>query len=424
MNYKGLVLGGLLDRYEKSRHFMEGNSQRRVLLNLAKGDLPEYDIESPLIRETFNSVVDELAGKGLISFEWLKYEEGNIIEKVWLNTSRVEDCYTEISRKAKRTVLDTLLKRVINLKETTKGSWMALFMADVERSIYEKASTAGLLPADEEQAMAILDALDYLGRLEDGQCLERVFSLRCFGDSKYFEKKVKNRLVSIIKKYCIKLDFQEDLSDDEVLMQVGIMQSPDQVDFKGGICGMVSGKRIDFSVFIHGISLNADTIRDLTIEGMGCVRRILFIENKANYLHFLAANKDDAWMAVFLGGFYSPAKGAFFKKLYEAACPNGIQFFHWGDMDLGGFLIYKRLKTNIIPSLKPFLMHKEAFESRMAYGVAFDSRYASKLRALQDDALLPEFKDLIKLMLDKGLRIEQEAFLKEFPSSHFLDIAR
>jgi hypothetical protein len=69
-------------------------------------------------------------------------------------------------------------------------------------------------------------------------------------------------------------------------------------------------------------------------------------------------------------------------------------------------------------------MHKEAFESRMAYGVAFDSRYASKLRALQDDALLPEFKDLIKLMLDKGLRIEQEAFLKEFPSSHFLDIAR
>lgn len=411
MKYKKLVLDRLLDRYEKSKSFIDGNSKRRVMLKMTRGDFPEYDIENTLIKETFNSVIGDLADKGLVSFEWLKHEKGNIIEKVWLNVSRVEECYAEIGRKARRIVLDALLGRVIDLKEKAKDSWMTEFLAETEQSIRERASTAGYLPADEEQAMAILTALEHLGELKGGQCLERVFSLRCFRDSKYFEKKVRNRLAGIIKKYYLEQELPDEMSDDDVLMQVGILQSPEQIDFKGGICGTVGGRKVDFAAFIHGISLSADTIKDLTIEGMGNVRKILFIENKANYIHFLAENKDDTLMTVFHGGFYSPAKGVFFKKLYEAASPHGIEFYHWGDMDLGGFLIFKRLKTNIIPSLKPYLMDTEAFESRMEYGVEFDSKYAEKLRMLLEDEQLQEFADVIRLMLEKGIKLEQEAFL-------------
>lgn len=411
MKYKKLVLDRLLDRYEKSKSFIDGNSKRRIMLKMTKGDFPEYDIEKPLIRETFNSVVEELAGKGLVGFDWLKHEKGNIIEKVWLNVSRVEDCYAEIVRKARRIVLDALLSRAIDIKDKAKGGWIAEFLEEIEQSIKEKASTAGLLPTDEEQALAILAALDSLRKLEGGQCLERVFSLRCFNDSKYFEKKVRNRLVGIIKRYCLEQELTDEMSDDEVLMQVGILQSPEQVDFKGGICGAVNGRKIDFTAFIHGISLNVDTIKDLVIEGMGNVRKILFIENKANYIHFLAENKDNTLMTVFHGGFYSPAKGIFFRKLYETAFPHGVEFYHWGDMDLGGFMIFKRLKTNIIPTLKPYLMDRKAFESRMEYGVEFDLKYAEKLKMLLEDEQFYEFKDVIKLMLEKGIKLEQEAFL-------------
>jgi len=317
MNHKRLVIDRLLDKYEKSKSFIEMNVKRRVMLKMTKGDFPEYDIEKPLIRETFNSVVEELAEKGLVCFDWVKHEKGNIIEKVWLNASRIEDCYAEIGRKARRIVLNALLDKIAALRYKAGDTWMDRFLADAEQAIKDKASTSGLLPDDEEQAAAILEALDFLRKLNGGQCLERVFSLRCFKDSKYFEKKVRNRLIGIIKKYCIDLELQDEMSDDDVLMQVGIIQSPEQVDFKGGICGVAEGRKIDFSAFTRGISLNIDTVKDLTIEGMGSVRKILFIENKANYMHFLAENKDDALMTVLHGGFYSPARGIFFKKLYE-----------------------------------------------------------------------------------------------------------
>ncbi|SHJ56226.1 Wadjet anti-phage system protein JetD domain-containing protein [Thermoclostridium caenicola] len=411
MEYKKLVLDRLLDRYEKSKSFNNENSRRRIMLKMTRGDMPEYDIEKPLVRETFNSVIKDLADNGLVGFEWARYEEGNIIEKVWLNVSRVEDCYAEIGRKAKRAVLDSLLERITDLKGKTEDSWILSFLADAEKAIKEKSSTAGLLPVDEEQAMAVLKALDYLRTLDGGQCLERVFSLRCFNDSKYFEKKVKKRLAGIIRRYYLNHDLPEEISDDDILAQVGILQSPEQVDFKGGIVCKLGGKEIDFSPFIYGVSLNADTVRNLTITGMGSVRKILFIENKANYIHMLNENSDETLMIVFHSGFYSPVKGVFFKKLYEAAHPYGIEFFHWGDIDLGGFMIFRRLKSSIIPSLKPYLMDREAFERRIKYGKKFDSKYAEKLKMLLENENYSEFKEVIRLMLEKNMKLEQEAFL-------------
>lgn len=411
MEYKKLVLDRLLDRYEKSKYFNNENSRRRIMLKMTRGDMPEYDIEKPLVRETFNSVIKDLADNGLVGFEWARYEEGNIIEKVWLNVSRVEDCYAEIGRKAKRAVLDSLLERITDLKGKTEDSWILSFLADAEKAIKEKSSTAGLLPVDEEQAMAVLKALDYLRTLDGGQCLERVFSLRCFNDSKYFEKKVKKRLAGIIRRYYLNHDLPEEISDDDILAQVGILQSPEQVDFKGGIVCKLGGKEIDFSPFIYGVSLNADTVRNLTITGMGSVRKILFIENKANYIHMLNENSDETLMIVFHSGFYSPVKGVFFKKLYEAAHPYGIEFFHWGDIDLGGFMIFRRLKSSIIPSLKPYLMDREAFERRIKYGKKFDSKYAEKLKMLLENENYSEFKEVIRLMLEKNMKLEQEAFL-------------
>ena len=411
MEYRKLVLDRLLDRYEKSKSFNNENSRRRIMLKMTRGDMPEYDIEKPLVRETFNSVIKDLADNGLVGFEWARYEEGNIIEKVWLNVSRVEDCYAEIGRKAKRAVLDSLLERITDLKGKTEDSWILSFLADAEKAIKEKSSTAGLLPVDEEQAMAVLKALDYLRTLDGGQCLERVFSLRCFNDSKYFEKKVKKRLAGIIRRYYLNHDLPEEISDDDILAQVGILQSPEQVDFKGGIVCKLGGKEIDFSPFIYGVSLNADTVRNLTITGMGSVRKILFIENKANYIHMLNENSDETLMIVFHSGFYSPVKGVFFKKLYEAAHPYGIEFFHWGDIDLGGFMIFQRLKSSIIPSLKPYLMDREAFERRIKYGKKFDSKYAEKLKMLLENENYSEFKEVIRLMLEKNMKLEQEAFL-------------
>jgi hypothetical protein len=459
MEYKKLILGRLLDKYEKSKSFTDETSNRRILLKMGDRDLPEYDVEKPLVRETFNSVVKELAGKELVGFEWLKYETGNIIDKVWLLAGNVEEAYLEISRKPKRDVLDVLLqyadrlsgkiaqrnKRVMQgnegvIQENAGGTpenkdinagkcirsfddaeevdsgteilgWMEHFLNDVRRNIENRSTVSGLLPDDEEQAFAVLRVFEEIIGLEGGEFLERAFSLRCFGDSKYFEKKVKSRVAGIIRRYFNKPEESVEMTDDEILAQTGILQSPELIEFKGGLVGEINGRSIDFSVFVYGASINSDTVRGLKINGMGQVKRILFIENKANYLDFTSKNADPTLMTVFHGGFYSPLKSLFLKKLSDAATDLGVDFYHWSDIDLGGFLIFNRLKINIIPGLKPYLMDVEALKSRARHAVPIDKKYADKIERLLDDPEFAEFRGVMEYMLEYRIKLEQEAFL-------------
>lgn len=415
MNYKKLILERLIDKYEKSRAFRGSDSPRRILIKMNRDEFPEYDIENTYVRETWNSTISELSEQGLVDFNWLKFERGNIIEKVWLNLSGIENAYAVAGRKPKRQILDTLLARIdeisVKICDKPDTEWIRQFLEDTRRIITNKATTAGFLPSDEEQALAVLRALEVLGTSENQQWLERVFSLRCYSDSKYFEKKVRGRLLGILKKYLLDEDCQNEITEEEILAQAGILKSPEQIEFKGNIVVRIGCSRVDFSSFVHGAIINSDTVKDLTIEDVGSIRKILFIENKANYVQFISQNDDKELMTVFHGGFYSPVKGLFFRKLYEVAFQHGVEFFHWSDMDLGGFLLFNRLKTSIIPSLKPYMMDPAAFESKLKYGQPIDSGYAGKLKKLLDDDRFNEFRELIALMLEKRMKVEQEAFL-------------
>ena len=141
-------------------------------------------------------------------------------------------------------------------------------------------------------------------------------------------------------------DLIERPSDDEMLAQVGIVKAFEQVEFCGGISGRLYGKPVDFSLFRHGIVLNSYTVKDLEVEGIGGVDRVLFIENKTNYMDYISKGKGRDELVIFHGGFYSPVKGEFFAKVHAAGQRAGAKFYHWGDIDIGGFRMFKRLKEH------------------------------------------------------------------------------
>lgn len=116
-------------------------------------------------------------------------------------------------------------------------------------------------------------------------------------------------------------------------------------------------------------------------------------------------------MIVYHGGFYSPVKGNFFRKLYQAGVNAGVEFYHWSDIDLGGFNIFVRLRENIIPQLRPYLMDEEAFTLKVHRGMSFDGRYALLLEELLKKPEYKIFHPVIKLMLQNRLRIEQEVYI-------------
>lgn len=412
MDFRKTILNRLLDKYERSKAYLNGKATRRIMLKLCAGDMPEYDLGSTQVRELINSTVQSLAGAGIVEYEWMKFERGNIIEKVWLCIERVEDAYREAQRTPKSKKARLVLKEIKKCLPGIKQPWIRDFFEDALQGIDAKKSITPYLPGDIDIALATLHALMKIDSLGDEECSERVFSIKNFGDSKYFEINIKKNVVRIIRKYLVmEHSIVEKPDDEEILAQVGIVKIFGQVEFCGNISGYIYNEAVDFSIFPYGIALNSHTVKGLEMGYENKIKRILFIENKTNYMEYILNKKRKDELVVFHGGFYSPLRGEFFKKIYKAGQGVEAEFYHWGDIDIGGFRMFKRLKENIAPSLKPYLMDKNAFMSKEKSWLPINKRYKKALEGMLKDKGYFEFHDVIGVMLKVRGRLEQEAFL-------------
>lgn len=129
--------------------------------------------------------------------------------------------------------------------------------------------------------------------------------------------------------------------------------------------------------------------------------------------------KKSLWMRVFSAAVLNDSKR--FKKDYEKKVvkvlvrsplyEEGIQYFHWGDMDMGGIRIFRFNKKNIFPKLKPYKMDREAFQEALerGAGIPLEEKKKEKLEKLNAG----ELEELKKCILEKGVEIEQEILLAE-----------
>ena len=93
MNYKDLILNKLLDKFEKSKSYLE-NVNRRIILKLE--NVKEYNIQNYEEKMLFHEIVKDLKNKGLVNFSWVKFEQENIMNEIWLVKENVEKAYAEI----------------------------------------------------------------------------------------------------------------------------------------------------------------------------------------------------------------------------------------------------------------------------------------------------------------------------------------
>lgn len=136
--------------------------------------------------------------------------------------------------------------------------------------------------------------------------------------------------------------------------------------------------------------------------------KIIFIENKANYIDYIQNKMNKNEFVVYHGGMYGEIKGQFFKKLYEATKES--EFYHWSDIDIGGLKIFSRLRK-VIPNLKPYMMDKEAFYSKKKYWKEMSEEYKNKLVKLKENKEYNDFYEIIDEMIKNNSKLEQEAFI-------------
>jgi hypothetical protein len=342
----------------------------------------------------------------------MKGEKDHIIAQVSLNASSaeaVEAAYSYLGRTPKNVVTDAISRETASLLERVRTPWIRAYLENCLDALSGRRGGGGRLPAEAGERENLFRALSFIdGQADKTEVLERVFSTRCFGNSKTFEVSVKKRLLEIIRRYS---ESEDDSGEEELLAFAGLVRYPERFEFRGGlsVC-METGGRVDFSPLRYGASISALDAARGRLELAPDVSRILSIENKANYVSLLRQNCDPAELVVYHGGQFSPQRGVFFRAL-AALLPEGGAWRHWGDIDYGGFSMLARLRREVRADTRPFLMGENEIRSRLDRAVPVTDAYALKLQSLFSRGELADCFPCLNFMLEHRVKMEQEALL-------------
>ena len=438
-NESRYILNELLDRYENSKLFKEGTSNQRVYIKFGKCKVLISRIKDIEDKKRYLNALENLQEQGIVSYTWVRYEKDNLVDSVYLSDDPevIERCYEAIGRVPKQQMLDDLeemLRDIYSKIPDTEADLSSFF-----QEVLDIITTRKVIPrfffrieagdaAEKEykdvkkKNQRLLQFLLLLTEIADSQQeqMERVLSAALFGDSKYFERELKNKVLSILR--YLHEDFdkgqgREPVTDEQLLAERGVVKWPEVLEFCGDIAICLDdGTTIDYSGQIYGAYINARTVHHIkSIDLAGAdqsISRLISIENKANYTWYLEQKRKDGELVLYHGGVYSPVKGLWFRLLADTLKNKDVPVYHWSDIDLGGFCIFRRLKTQVFSNLLPWKMDLETIQNNREHCMEIQSElYLQNLEKLLADPGLQMFHDVIRYMLQERVRLEQEQLI-------------
>lgn len=412
MTEQGVILNRLLDKYENSKHLSEpGTSTRRVMLRVGKKELPEYIYEDAAIRDSYNEAALELEKQHLVQLEWVKARP--VLSTVILRLDRIMPCYAAAERVHPRVRAKQVTDAVRIGLDGVAVPWIAAWREDICKSADEQMKVPAFCKKDDASLRDLLGALRGYAALS-GSITMRAFSSRCFSDTKYFERNVRDLFLTIARKYDTELALacdENELGEREQLAFLGIYARPELYELSGNCTIQTSQGSICIGAAPYGLALPS-TLVDFIMEiDLTAIRSITFIENKTNYDAYVMSEKQPEELVVYHGGFLSPQKKRLIASIAHAASETRKVRF-WADIDTGGFRMFRHLQE-LIPSLTPMRMSGEFVDSFHEHGLARSEAYLSSLRIDMENGKYPLFRDAIERILNYGVTIEQETFLNE-----------
>lgn len=87
-------------------------------------------------------------------------------------------------------------------------------------------------------------------------------------------------------------------------------------------------------------------VQDMIIEEC-TAHAVVTVENLTSFYQYVFEGPKNH-LAIYLGGYHNRVRRLILLKLWEYFADRGSSpaFYHWGDMDLGGFRIWHHLKHN------------------------------------------------------------------------------
>ncbi len=337
---------------------------------------------------------DEKLGKsGMIQFRWR--DLGSDISQIDYEIAAIPLLCQQLGVRDIREQQVKLITRVqMWKKKVSECAWVENYYDTLlNRLILGKKVSE----AEDEKVFLCLNAV-----VEQKEFIwERVFSAKVFHNSKLFQNEYKNNIVTILKKYS---PYYEEEMDPETLLAVHNIHSYAQtLEWKGCVrYELENGNLVDTSMNTYGTVINSQTMEHASVTELSGCKRIMTIENKANYESTIFSAET---LYIYCHGYFTPKEVRFLKKILEIVDVD-CEFLHWGDMDYGGISIFQFIKKNVFPKLQPYKMDCDTFEEALqeGAGIAMEPETRRKLEA-KDAGLLETLKQVI---LETGKTIEQE----------------
>ncbi len=420
--YDEKILNRLLDKYENSLLYT-GKNQVNITISLPvkKGILPEYFDETSTQFDVIHEQLEALEEKGYVRLVWKNKKRGHILERCELVTGKAGEVYAFLRRMPRA----GKEKEVKDICSTYKGRADVLdcFLGWVEERLEADESVRKYVDEEKPEEFARLCELIWRILTNKKESFLREFSVLYFHDSKLAEKEIE-KAVSVIVRFS-EGDALKGLDTAEVLEEHNIYKNPTLLILKGGgrfcmECRSTedrppekSGNQdlaesvIDLRSVPGGIGIANSDINRIQWSREHKPKKILTIENLTSFHQWRQRESEDGFaLCIYLGGYHNHTKRQFLKNLHQAY-PQA-EYYHFGDIDCGGFRIWKDLceKTGI--PFRTFHMDCDTYIQYLGWGRDLTQQDRKILLQMGEDPFFKEQKGLFALMLEAGKKIEQE----------------
>ena len=400
-NYERRILNTLLDKYERSKSFVGSNQVNQTFLVKVSSLFPKYiDHANYELFRDVNEAIDILVRKGLVN---AKANTANVYNHIILRLDEVDSVYRYVDRNPKKDVNEAILQ----LFERYMGQndiLQRFCEAQIQR--IEENKNVQHFNDDIEEFADVLKAVEQL-LLVDSETFTRDFSVRVFKDSKRFEQ-IRSKVVSILYEY------GEFPDKEQILGNLNIIKNPTYVNFKGAGKIKIKGQALDLSLLQGDIAVSSAMLADVEqVEVTGSA--VITIENLTSFHTFC----DPTMLAIYLGGYHNRVRREFIKNIYQHN--QTIQYYHFGDIDAGGYYILEHLREQTGVKFQPYKMDISTLVTYQEYAKPLTKNDSIRLKQLIEyyqNQMRQEMKnqntyiiDILQYMLDNNCKLEQEAIV-------------
>lgn len=391
----------LLDKYERSKTFTGTNQVEQSFEKKIEELFPKYsdDAEYELFCD-INHSLRELEQSGLIL---LKFRRNNVIARVALNSSRIEECYACVERKPKREEYRWLEETM----EKFRGCPVLDSYFEMQKIKIAKNQKVEYFDGDRAEYLDLLKLVTELFSNQEEQFV-RDFSVRQFHDSKRIEK-LASKASALMYQYG---DYQD---REAVMEECGIVSTPTYVCMKGQAVLRLGAQTIDLSNIKGDIALSTTSMKEVgSIQVKG--DRVVTVENLTSFHDYRA---DDDFV-IYLGGFHNKTKRTLLAFLYGQNPEK--EYRHFGDIDAGGFYILEHLKEKTGIPFRSMNMDLETLSNYIGQAKKLTGNDRKRIEKLLEkleerartNCLEEDYRDVLQFMLDHDCKLEQEA-VKNLP---------